>query len=498
MQDIVPPEDGKSIRNIPVPDRTLRSKFASKKNKKESDTPVSMNKPRIKTVKDDVPQVDSIQPVSKASKTEAFTADQVAEDDNDVIDARDLNMSSLNKAEDSLQSDKDFVVTGHAAQYRKNKKIKIAIAGFGLIALLFVAVATSSMFSSAEIQIVRHTAERDFSNELLTVSYGNNDSVSQIVTTEIERGTVVTATEEEYVETKASGTIIVYNDHDSNPQKLIQNTRFESPEGNIYRIQDSITVPGQQTVGGEVIPGSVEVQVFADEPGESYNSNLTDFTIPGFAGDEERYKNFYARSKTDLTGGFEGTVKKVSESDLAQATTKLKEEINIAIYEEAEKNIPESFTYFIDLGQISYEDLPQSNANETSVQVNIKGTLKLPIFKAREFEEVVANKFEDEAVTGEKPYIPNLEDLDIEYSGDVILEENGEFNILVNGTTEVYWRLDEQKIKTDLAGQDRDSINDILAEYKTVDAAKAFVKPFWRNSFPSNIDDINIEFIKSI
>ena len=54
------------------------------------------------------------------------------------------------------------------------------------------------------------------------------------------------------MERKASGQIIVYNAYNDNNQKLIKNTRFETPDGKIYRIQASIIVPGTKVEEGKI------------------------------------------------------------------------------------------------------------------------------------------------------------------------------------------------------------------------------------------------------
>ena len=74
-------------------------------------------------------------------------------------------------------------------------------------------------------------------------------------------------TGEEAVEVKASGKIMVYNNFSSEPQRLIIRTRFETKEGLIYRIPESIVVPGKTVKMGWETPGSKEIGVFADEPG---------------------------------------------------------------------------------------------------------------------------------------------------------------------------------------------------------------------------------------
>ena len=81
----------------------------------------------------------------------------------------------------------------------------------------------------------------------------------------------VPTTGEEAVEVKASGKIMVYNNFSSEPQRLIIRTRFETKEGLIYRIPESIVVPGKTVKNGVETPGSKEIGVFADEPGDKYN-----------------------------------------------------------------------------------------------------------------------------------------------------------------------------------------------------------------------------------
>ena len=80
------------------------------------------------------------------------------------------------------------------------------------------------------------------------------------------------------IERRASGKIIVFNNYSTNSQRLIARTRFETLEGKIYRIRDAVVVPGISDKDGRKTPGSIEVTVFADEPGEEYNIGYTDFT----------------------------------------------------------------------------------------------------------------------------------------------------------------------------------------------------------------------------
>jgi hypothetical protein len=107
----------------------------------------------------------------------------------------------------------------------------------------------------------------------------------QTVTISKDGKMVVEANGDEYVNTKASGTIIIYNNYSADSQKLVASTRFEAPNGKIFRISQPVTVPGKK---GDT-PGSIEAIITADQAGPDYNVGLVDFTIPGFKDDGAKY-----------------------------------------------------------------------------------------------------------------------------------------------------------------------------------------------------------------
>ncbi len=65
---------------------------------------------------------------------------------------------------------------------------------------------------------------------------------------EIEESKTVPANGVEKAEDRASGTITVFNAYSDKTQRLIKNTRFEAPNGLVYRIPASIEVPGKKRV----------------------------------------------------------------------------------------------------------------------------------------------------------------------------------------------------------------------------------------------------------
>ena len=153
---------------------------------------------------------------------------------------------------------------------------------------------------------------------------------------QLEKEQEIKADGAEKIERKASGKIVVYNNWNTESQVFIKNTRFETPEGKIYRIDRQIIVPGAKKQNGKLIPGSIETVVYADKAGEEYNIGLTDFVLPALREQKSpRYEKIYARSKTVIEGGLVGTVPKVNEKDLEDARKELEKKLNDEILSKA-------------------------------------------------------------------------------------------------------------------------------------------------------------------
>ncbi|MEK7091539.1 MAG: hypothetical protein AAB900_00980, partial [Patescibacteria group bacterium] len=212
---------------------------------------------------------------------------------------------------------------------------------FGRVTLTIVP-AQGDIFLSGLTSAVSATSAST-SDQILTFS-----TISGIQDTEKR---IVDASGQENVSTKAQGQIIIYNKHSPSKQPLVTNTRFQAPDGKIYRINQAVTVPGYTKKGTEIIPGQIEVTVFADKPGAEYNLPTSDFTIPGFAGGP-KFQNIFARSKTNLTGGFVGTVKKVSATDLDSNRQALQKILRDRIIKKASQDLPAKFVLFPDAIQL--------------------------------------------------------------------------------------------------------------------------------------------------
>jgi len=444
LQDIVPPEK-RSIRNIPLPNRsTKREPVIEKTAQKPISSPTPIN------------------PVlSETPHPKVYSYEE-------------------NKFPTSFST-------------KSKKGVWVAVIG----AVLIVAFAVASLFTSAIITITPITQAASVSNDAVFVakrSAAAEELSFEVITITKSAGKEVPASGEEKVERKASGNIIVYNNIDTLPQRLIKNTRFETPAGLVYRINESVVVPGKKSENGQSVPGSVEVVVYADEVGEKYNIGKTDFTVPGFKNDQVRFKGIYARSKTEMTGGFVGTIKKVSEADQKNAIQALQTELSDDLKAEALTQVPEGFLLFDGAETIQYSSLPQSNDAGSSVTINEQGIFRGFLFSQKNFSQYIASKLAPELVknnvliSNPKLFVFTLKDSE-SLNGE--MPDSISFNL--SGSLSFISQFDETVIKSDLAGKPEKSLSSVMANYSGVKSATSVNRPFWKGSFPEDTKNISIK-----
>ena len=163
---------------------------------------------------------------------------------------------------------------GYRRRSRMPKVLGLIIGGVLVIIIVFFVL--SAVFAGATVTVTPREAEISVDGTFTARTEPEIGELAfDVISVEKEVSREVNPTGEELIERPASGNIVVFNDFSEKEQRLINNTRFETPEGLIYRIPESIVVPGQYEKDGETLPGSIEVTVYADSPGEEYNIPLS-------------------------------------------------------------------------------------------------------------------------------------------------------------------------------------------------------------------------------
>lgn len=373
----------------------------------------------------------------------------------------------------------------------KSKMLIVVAVVVVLIAALSV-YGLSSFFESATVTIIPREQTVQASDLIIE---GEKDAQAPafaytIATTEKIGVRTVPATGSSDVSESARGKIIIYNNHSATPQKLIKNTRFETPEGLVYRTPNSISVPGKTTKDGKSVPGSLEIEVVAYEAGEKYNIGLTDFTIPGLKGDE-RFETLYARSKTPMTGGFVGKKAVVDKAVEEKNRTEMRAALEQGLKEAARAAIPAGFFAPDSLIFTSYTTEP-SKTVEGGAELREKGTayaILLPYGAlAQKVAASLVGAYNNEAVSFESP-----EQLQITL--DEKIKEpwaESKLSFTLNGPAKLIWVVPMDEIKTELTGKAKDALEPILNAFPSVESADVVITPVWNSSFPSDPARITI------
>lgn len=365
----------------------------------------------------------------------------------------------------------------------------------GALALTAVAYGISRVFATVHITIEPKHAEYTVNHEVV-VSMNMTGQKSHIpgklVTQTQTLETDVPATGLEKVSKKASGIILIYNAYSSQSQGLVANTRFEAPNGKIYRIASSVTVPGATLRDGKLVPSSIEVTVFADQPGSEYDSEPTDFTIPGFKG-TPKFEGFYARAKTPMAGGFVGEATVVTQGDIDRAMKGLEQTLSDDIRTALKAQVPEGYVLPDSAYEIAVEK-KEISARAGDVADSLHALLTMRVraigFRSEDMGSVLAQRFD----LPPEAKLANAQDLSF-----AIVQRNidaGTMTMRVSGNARFVWSIDEGALKSSLmsdAASPADFQN-IFSTHDGIEKATVRFSPVWVRSIPRTSDAIIVEY----
>jgi len=383
-------------------------------------------------------------------------------------------------------------ITDGNASRRKRTIISISIALFILASAYFANV----LMGGAEITV--YPKFKDVSVQATFIakkSPASGELGYELLTLEATGERQVTAAGTEKVSERAVGNVFVYNTQQGTSQRLIKNTRFENPEGLVFRIKESVEVPAAtKDTKGATIPGVVSTEVFADGTGEQYNISPARFTVPGLKGSPQ-FDAIYGESNVSFNGGFEGDRYMIDEAELETKKQELHLELRNSLLERLKSERPAGFVLYENAVTFSFESLPSTAYGEQLATIKEKAMLNVPIFNESEFSEYIAEStiagYDNEPVLATDPYA-----LQFSYqSATTTTSDISNLTMLefmLKGSTQIVWQYDVDTLKNDLLGLSKTALPSVLSKYPSIDRAEATVRPFWSQSFPKNISEMTV------
>jgi hypothetical protein len=368
--------------------------------------------------------------------------------------------------------------------------------GIILVSIAVIAIALSLSYSKATVTITPKTADFDISGTF-TAKKGNTvastDMQYESITVSDTLVETMPATKGPLIQTKAKGTVVIYNNHSATAQTLVAGTRISTPEGLIYRTTTTVSVPGKKTT-----PGSISVAVVADQVGEKYNINVADlkgdFKLPGYKG-TTKYDTFYARIKTNITGGFSGNKMVIDETQKKAKIVAMQDLLKEQLVTKLNENVPKDYILYDTAYNIEYETPEPVFKDATNAEITVKGTAYGAIFKSNSLVKYIASKeikkFPSDTydISGDKELafkISNIKDFSIKKGTPMIFTLKGP--VTITGT------FNEAKLKEELRGLKVQDSSAVFAKYTAIANAYTLITPFWMRSFPDSVEKILIEY----
>jgi hypothetical protein len=360
-----------------------------------------------------------------------------------------------------------------------------------LVSVLFFIFALSFLFSKAEVVISPKIQEVTL-NETFSASKEPSDNglFFDLVVISDEESRSLSASGEKDVAEKATGTIVIYNNYSSAAQTLAIDTRLEGSNGKIYKTEKKVIVPGKSSSG---TAGSVEVKIYASEPGSEYNSGPLDFNIVGFKG-TDKYAKFYGRSKGPISGGFKGKLPDVSAADKESAISDLKITLQEKLFQKATEQIPSGFILFKDAAFLNVDstNIPFS-AENGNLKLTLQGTLYGILFNEQKITGEIAKK-NIENYDNSEVFISNIKDLTfaLNEAGILSFENLKNISFKLSGPAKIVWKLDESKFVADLLDKSKKDFSQIISQYPSISSATLTIRPIWARSIPDDTKDIEV------
>lgn len=368
---------------------------------------------------------------------------------------------------------------------------------FCVIVLVFLGIVFLATLFSQNAELTVYPKFKEVAVKAALTAYQNPTADMlgyELLTLEETGERTVAATGAEPMEEHATGELTIYNAWSKNAQRLIKNTRFESADGHIFRISDSVVVPGYTVNGTEKVPGTIIAKVFADATGATYNIAAGHFTIPGLKGTPQ-FAAVYGESKSPMQGGFVGTRLIVADNELARTKEQIQTELKDRLLGRLRKERPAGFVLYDSAARVTFDSLPSVDAGEKRATIREHATLEAPLFAENDFARYLAQH----TIAGygkEEVRVENPQSLTFSYvtaSSTEATTGTKKIDFTLAGNAKIVWKYDTEKLRKDLAGTTKEELLNILLNYQpAIERATTVMRPFWKQSFPKKSEKIKI------
>ncbi|MBK5215299.1 MAG: hypothetical protein JJE53_00615 [Candidatus Pacebacteria bacterium] len=306
----------------------------------------------------------------------------------------------------------------------------------------------------------------------------------------------ITLTEPKEVSIKAKGTITLYNEFGTNPQKLLAGTFISDNEGKSYKTEEVINIPGYKVDSdNKIIPGEVEANISAFLPGEVYNGSPTDFVVASFKG-SAKYNKIYGKLKSPFIGGVSGIAYTIGDSDITNIDKMARTTFKNDLIKKVGASIYPGYILYPNAMTFSYKIKDDIYSKTPETKIIVDGVLSVVLLKEKALMDNIIKvslpKISSEELREIK--INNINNLSFNFTNkeQLISKEMSSISFYLSGDMDVEWSPDVEILKTKLLGVGKIEVPNIFKQDPGISSASVKVFPPWQKNIPSDLSKINI------
>jgi len=364
----------------------------------------------------------------------------------------------------------------------------IALALLGTVVYLYLPYAKITLYLKTE------TKNKDL-KITLAANPTLNEVKAEIFEAEKEKTGQAVTTGSKEIGDSAKGKITIYNYWDSTPQDLVAQTRFQSlSTSKVFRIPSAVTVPGTTIQQGQVVAGSIEVEVVAEEVGAEYNIAPDKFVIPGLP--QAKQAKIYGESKAPMTGGYKKTVRVVTEADCNNLKNSLKEDLKKQLLKEINSDLKNNKTLikrddFIIEDERSATCDPAIDSEANAVNAKIKLHLVLFAYKDQDLK----TKLRESALSSIDPNkdLASTSFSQIDIKGKQADLVNKKLSLSLTTNLVLIAKLNLDVLKSNLYSRSRDEAIKYLDSFEEIEKSEITFFPTFLKKIPHRNSQIKIE-----
>lgn len=368
--------------------------------------------------------------------------------------------------------------------------IVLSVFILGIVGFLILPHAYVTIYP--KVEILPYDLDLTVSSSTKEINYEGSTIPGDIIYIEKEEKKEFTSSGKKDVGEKAQGSVTVYNEWDSNPQTLVDSTRFLSSDGKLFRSAGEVTVPGTTISEGQLIAGTASVPVVADQSGEEYNINPSNFTIPGLPAAKQ--EKIYARSGSNMTGGFSKQVTVVSQDDINGAQEATSRNLFTSAEEELRAKIAQDKKILDEaISKEIIESSPSVKVGTEAENFNLKLKVKVQVmvFSEDNLKDVSSSKLltvlpdnKELVYDGENDIHYEIANLDFS-SGVMVLKTH------IEGL--ISSQIKQEELKKNLVGKDKQEAEDFLRDLDRFEKVSVTFWPSWIKKVPKRKGNIKID-----